>query len=219
MFFAIIPAYNEEKTIGSVVRSIFPYVDKVVVVDDGSDDKTAEQASATGCVVLRHKLNCGQGASLQTGHEYAKKNGVDFVLHFDADGQFDPMDIEEAKKSIIENNADILFGSRFLDNRSKIPLSKKYLLLPFGRVINNFLTGIKLSDAHNGFRILNSRALELLELNQDRMAHATEILALVKKNNLKYIEHPVKVNYFEYGQNINSGLKTIKDLFLGKFVK
>lgn len=219
MLVAVVPAYNEEKTIGSVVRDLFNHVDKVVVVDDGSSDQTAEAALAAGAIVLRHELNRGQGAALQTGHDFAVQLGADYVLDFDADGQFNIEDVKPAFGAIKKTGADILFGSRFLDNRTKMPRLKKYFIMPVARLFNLFFAGIKLTDAHNGFRILNNNALQKIKITQDRMAHNTEIPAQVKKYGLKYIEFPVQVVYCEYGQGITGGVKIIKDLVVGKFAK
>ncbi len=219
MLLAIVPAYNEGKTIGSVARGLFEHVDKVVVVDDGSTDETFCEAQKTGAVVLHHEINRGQGAALETGHEYARKINADFVLHFDGDGQFDPADIAPAFKALQESGADILFGSRFLGKDSNTPALKKYFILPLAKLLNYLITELLLSDVHNGFRILTRRALDSIHITQDRMAHATEIVALAKKNNLKYIEFPVTVRYSEYGQGVGGGVKIIQDLLLDRFIK
>ena len=197
MFVVIVPAYNEENNIGSVVQSLFGHTDKVVVVDDNSEDKTIENASKAGATVLQHKINRGQGAALQTGHDYALKNNADYVLHFDGDGQFDVGDIVPALEELKKTNSDILFGSRFLDDRTKIPWLKKYILFPPARLFNKLFGGVNLTDIHNGFRILNRKALEQIKIEQDRMAHATEIPAKAKKLDLKYVEYPVRVVYHE----------------------
>lgn len=218
MFVAIVPAYNEEDKVGSVIRNLFEHTDRVVVVDDCSSDNTAQIAKDFGADILRHKINRGQGASLQTGQEYALSIGADYAIHFDADGQFDADDILPALDKMKSENADILFGSRFLDHRSNVPWLKKHLILPIGKYVNILFGSIKLSDAHNGFRILNRKALDKIVITQDRMAHASEIPALVKKHDLKYVEYPVKVTYDEYGQRASGGFKIIYDLFLGKFI-
>jgi glycosyltransferase involved in cell wall biosynthesis len=219
MTLAIVPAYNEASMIGSVVRSLFQHVDRVVVVDDGSGDNTASVARQAGATVLRHELNRGQGAAIETGHEYARGVGADYVVHFDADGQFDANDISGAIAALAGSGADILFGSRFLDSRSAMPFTKRVVILPFARMVQRMLTGVRLSDAHNGFRILNAKAIREIRLTQDAMAHATEILALAKKRHLRHIEYPVKVVYREYGQGAFGGARVLADLFLEKFVK
>jgi len=219
MFVALVPAYNEAKQIGSVVRSLFNHVDKVVVIDDASVDGTASEAKQAGAKVLQHEINRGQGAALQTGHDYALAIAADYILHFDGDAQFDVDDIAPALAKLKETKANILFGSRFLDKRSQVPWLKRYIFLPLGRIFNRCFWQIKLSDAHNGFRILDRQALKKIKISQDRMAHATEISALAKKHNLQYIEFPVKVIYYKYGQGLQTGLGVIKDLFLAKFLK
>lgn len=219
MIFAIVPSYNEEKHIGSVIRSLFNHVDKVVVVDDASSDNTAKIAREAGAVVLHHKINRGQGAALQTGHDYARQNNADYVLHFDGDGQFDVADIQPALEKLQKSGADILFGSRFLGVDSDIPWFKKNIVLPLGRLFHKIFMKLDLSDAHNGFRILNKKAFQTINITHDRMAHATEIIAQVKKNKLEYVEFPVKVVYREYGQGVGGAVHIVKDLFFGKFVK
>lgn len=219
MFIAILPAYNEEKMIGSVVRSLFGYVDEIVVVDDGSRDSTAQLARDAGATVLVHKINRGQGAALETGHEYARRIGADYVIHFDADGQFHVEDILPALAHLQYNNAEVLFGSRFLGKNTEIPFFKKQVVLPIAKIINMLFTRAYLSDAHNGFRILSKKALQEISIEQDRMAHATEIPAQVKKKNLAFVEFPVQVSYHEYGQGSAAGFMIIRDLVIGKFVK
>lgn len=219
MLVAVVPAHNEEKNIGPVIRGLFNHVDKIIVVDDGSSDATGIKAKEAGAIVLRHALNRGQGASLQTGQDYALSIGADYVLHFDADGQFDASDVNPALARLQAEQADILFGSRFLDSRSRTPWLKRYAVLPLARVFNRLFGGLNLTDAHNGFRILNRRALEKIQITHDRMAHATEIQTQVKKHGLKYIEFPVKVVYREYGQGMGGGVKVLRDLILGRFAK
>lgn len=219
MIIAVVPAYNEEKIIGSVIRDLFNQVDKVVVVDDGSKDNTVQVAEKAGAEVLVHDINRGQGAALQTGHEQALKLGADYVVDFDGDGQFDSKDIERALLFLQEKQAEVLLGSRFLGTESKIPFSKKYFLFPLARIINRIFGGPKVSEAHNGFRIYTKKALEKIIINQDRMAHATEILSLIKKYKLVYVEFPVKVIYHEYGQGVGGGIQVVKDLIWGRFLK
>jgi glycosyltransferase involved in cell wall biosynthesis len=218
--FVIVPAYNEEERIGRVISGLFEHgVKNVVVVDDGSTDQTAEKAVAAGAVVLRHEVNRGQGAALQTGNEYALNHNTDLVVHFDADDQFNPADIAGAVKALLAARADVLLGSRFLDGRSRIPWTKKYIILPVSRIINKALTGLRLSDVHNGFRVLTRRALEKVCISQDRMAHNSEIIQQIKKQGLICIEYPVEVRYFEYGQGLGGGFKIIWEIFQGKLTK
>lgn len=215
---AIVPAHDEAVTVGAVIASLLSAVDRVVVVDDASTDETAAVARTAGAVVLVHTLNRGQGAALETGHSYARSISADYVLHFDADGQFDAADITPALAALKEHGADILFGSRFLDQRSEVPFVKRYLLLPVARLVHRVLGGAQVTDAHNGFRILNKKALEQIQITHDRMAHATEIPLQAKRYGLRVIEFPVKVTYREYGQGWRGGINILRDLFLGKFL-
>lgn len=219
MILALIPAYNEERTVQDVIRDIQPHVDEVVVIDDASHDATAELARAAGATVLVHKINRGQGAALETGHCYARKNKANMVVHFDADGQFIGSEVAKAIKALRAAEAEVLLGSRFLDTASDIPFSKKHILLPLGRLFDRLVNGVKLSDFHNGFRVLGQRALEDIVITQDRMAHASEIPMLIKQHNLRYIEFPVTVRYNEYGQGVVGGLRVLKDIIFGKFIR
>ena len=220
MIFIVVPAYNEEKNIGRVIRGLFERGWRdVAVVDDGSSDRTAEEAIAVGAIVLRHPVNRGQGAALQTGDEYALAKGAEAVAHFDADGQFNPDDIAPAVKAMAESGVDVVFGSRFLDKRSGVPFLKKYFILPIARWINFLFTGVLLSDAHNGFRVLSRRVLEKIKITQDGMAHNSEIVAQIKRGGWRFIERPVEVSYSEYGQGLAGGLKIIRDLFISKITR
>ncbi len=217
MLVAIVPAYNESSMIRGVVGSLLPHVDRVVVIDDASTDDTAMHAEAAGAIVLTHPVNLGQGAALETGHVYARMFNADTVLHFDGDGQFDVADIVRAKK-MIEDGVDVVLGSRFLGVSSHIPWFKRQIILPIARLVNYLFTGVKLTDAHNGFRMLGQRGLEHIKITHNRMSHATEILSLIKKNNLTYKEIPVSVTYHEYGQKVSGGFAIIKDLIISKFI-
>lgn len=216
--FIIIPAYNEEKNLIKVIKNLvaeYPEA-KIVVVDDGSTDDTAEIAQKAGATILRHLINRGQGAALATGTEYALAQGAGIIVHFDADGQFEARDVAVLVEPIKSGRVEMVLGSRFLNSANHIPFSKKYLILPLARAVNFLFTGLWLSDAHNGLRAMSRNAAENIKIEQDRMAHNSEIIAQVKKNNLKFIEMPVAVKYHRYGQGFLGGLKIIKDLIFQK---
>lgn len=234
MIFVVVPAYNEEKQIGRVIRGLFQQADRlaqmtrgetdsgnrsiqIVVVDDGSVDKTGEIARQEGATVLCHAVNRGQGAALETGNMYARREGANIVVHFDGDGQFNPADVVSALQFFEQRKLDVVFGSRFLDRRSTIPWLKRYILLPLGRLVNYFYTGLPLTDFHNGFRILSRRALEKITIIQDGMAHNSEIQVQVKRHNLAYAEYPIEVYYHEFGQGVRGGLRIARDLFMENF--
>jgi len=220
MTWIVVPAYNEEKKIFKTVESLKKAGwSNIVVIDDGSFDNTAFLAQQAGARVIKHIINRGQGAALQTGHEYVLRLGAQFIVDFDADGQFDPLDINIAIEKLKQENLDVVLGSRFLDDRSQIPFSKKYLLLPLAKIINGFFTGVKLTDVHNGFRVFSRDALQKIEITQDKMAHNTQIVAQIKKNKLYFSEIPVKVYYDDYGQGWRGGVEIVKDLLVNFFVK
>lgn len=215
MLYIVVPAYNESQSIGRVIRGLLHYgFTQIVVVDDGSGDATSEEAQKAGALVLRHEVNRGQGAALQTGDEYALHHGAGVVVHFDADGQFNPADISPALVAMEKAKAEVLLGSRFFDSRSKIPWLKKYCILPIARWVNFLFTGLRLTDGQNGFRILSRHALEKLVITQDGMAHNTELMRQVRQEKLSFIEFPVEVTYHEYGQGLSGGVKIVGDMLL-----
>lgn len=224
--FIIIPVFNEEKQIAQVIESLLKHNYKIVVVDDCSSDKTLKIANNFPVTTLKHAINLGQGASLFTGTQFALKKGADIIVHFDGDAQFLSKEIEAVIKPILEDGIDIVLGSRFNTNKTQIrtqnntnmqiPFFKKYIILPAAKIINYFLTGIKLTDAHCGFRAMNRNAAKKISISQNRMSHNTEIVSQIKKNNLKYKEVPVTVIYHEFGQGIGGGFKILKELLFFK---
>ncbi len=220
MLFVIVPAYNEEKNIGRVISGLFEHgYHNVVVVDDGSEDNTGEVASSLGARVITHPVNRGQGAALQTGHEYVMNQGAEIVVHFDGDGQFNPLDVAPAVEAIKSGDYDVILGSKLLDDRSQIPWTKRHIIIPLARLFNRLFTGVKLSDVHNGFRVLNRKALEKIEITNSGMAHNTEIVHKLKKHGLKFKEYPVEVTYHEYGLGPRGGLQIVYDLLVSKIIK
>ncbi len=216
--FCIIPAYNEEETIGEVVREVKPLVDEVVVVDDGSQDQTAVLARTAGATVLRHLLNRGQGAALATGNKYALSRGAEIIVHFDADGQFRAEEISAMVAPIVRGEAEIVFGSRFLEKKSNLPWAKKNIILPLARLVNFVFLGIRLSDPQSGFRVLSSSAAQQIDITQDRMAHCSEIMSQAFRLKLRIKEVPITVFYRDFGQRFSGGLRILRDLFLGRIL-
>lgn len=218
---AVIPAYNEETMIAEVINTVRPHVHEVVVVDDGSRDKTYENAKKAGGVTARHIINRGQGAALQTGMDLALERGADIIVHFDSDGQHPAHQISDLIRPIKEENMDYVMGSRFLDASSNVP-SGRSRLLKAGALYTRIMTGLKISDPHAGFRALSRKAAKKIELRQDRMAHASEILQLVSRHNLKYKEIPVTITYTDYsmakGQSSWNAVKIVIDLIKGSML-
>jgi len=220
MTVAIIPAHNEEKTIFDVVEKVVLFVDRVVVVNDGSVDKTAILAKEAGAEVITHLINRGQGAALATGTSYALSCDADIIVHFDADGQHDPADIDKIIKPIKDNLADVVLGSRFLGSTINLPLSRK-IVLKLGLVFTRFFSGLHLTDTNNGFRAFSRLAASSIKINQDGMAHASEILDQVAHYNFKYIEVPVTIRYtaetLRRGQRNSNAISIVRRLVVDKF--
>jgi glycosyltransferase involved in cell wall biosynthesis len=218
--FIVIPAYNEEKVIGKVITDIKKEGYKnIIVVDDGSVDKTKEVAKKKGATVLRHILNLGQGAAIETGLEYCRKVGADIVVTFDADGQFKTSEIKKVIEPIIKKKVDVVLGSRFLGKTVNIPFLKK-LTLKAAVIFTDIFSNIKLTDTHNGFRAFSKNALKKIFINHSGMAHASDIIDQIKRYNLKYQEVPVTVFYTDYslkkGQSIFNSIRILLDLLFEK---
>jgi glycosyltransferase involved in cell wall biosynthesis len=223
MVMVIVPAFNEGRTVKTTVERLLAAEYQVVVVDDGSTDETLEVRHMP-VVYLRHPVNLGQGAALQTGMTYALRAGADIVVHFDADGQHDCAQIERLTAPIVEGRADVVFGSRFLrrEDCAQVPW-KKRILLRGGILISWAMTGMLLSDTHNGFRAMSSRALGRVDLQENGFAHATEIMQRVREAGLRYVEVPITISYSEYsqqkGQRLSGSLSILFDLIMAKLTK
>lgn len=218
--FIIIPAYNEEKMIDKVIEGIKKEgFSNIIVVDDGSTDNTSLAAKKSGAKVLRHVVNLGQGSAIETGLSYARKKNASIIVTFDADGQFLASEIKKVIKPILEKKADIVLGSRFLGKTINMPFLKK-ITLKLAIIFTDIFSDIKLTDTHNGFRAFSKKALNKIFINHSQMAHASDIIDQIKRNNLKYQEVPVTVVYSDYsikkGQSILNGIKIIIDLIFEK---
>ncbi len=224
MIAVVVPAYNEEKMIKVVLRSLKPYADEIIVVDDGSTDATSSLALTEGVYVLRHLVNRDYGAAIATGTAFALSLGADIIVHFDADGQFEPAEVKLLLEPLLQDKADVVLGSRFLGKAIGMPWHRK--LIQKGAVLFTwFFSGIKLTDAHNGFRAFTRKALQQITLSQDHKALTSEILHEISRSSLRYLEVPVTVHYTNYSLHkakANSVWdigRIIRDLLIGKFVK
>lgn len=214
----VVPLFNEASVIAGVVSDLREHFSRVVCVDDGSSDNSAEVARAAGATVIVHPMNLGQGAALQTGITWARNKGdVDYLITFDGDGQHKVDDVVSMLDYARRRDIAIVFGSRFLDKRTKPGLSKK-IVLKVAVLITRVVTGLQLTDAHNGLRVIRSDALQHVNLIQDRMSHATEIVHQLAKTKLKWREYPVEVLYTEYskrkGQSLLNSINILFDLIV-----
>ena len=219
----VIPAYNESPVLTSVVKSLLEKEYSIVIVDDGSNPPLNSHVQNLPVYFLRHRANLGQGAALQTGFDFAKKLNPDLVISFDADGQHDVTCIPSLIEPLLNNEADVVLGSRFLSTeKTNMPFTKK-ILLQIARGVNYLFSGLLLSDAHNGLRAFNRVALDKIIITENRMAHASEIIFEIKKHGLRFKEIPVLIVYTDYskkkGQSSWDSIKILFDLILHKLFK
>jgi glycosyltransferase involved in cell wall biosynthesis len=216
----VIAAYNEDAVIAGVVRALVIEGYRVVVVDDGSRDNTAGRARRAGAVVVRHAINRGQGAALQSGLRYALRHDAQIIVTFDADGQHCPEDVTRLVSPILNGEAEIVLGSRLLQHSASVPIARR-ILLRGAVVFTGLMSGARLTDAHNGLRAMSRRAAERVDLQLDRMAHASEIIDQLVLTRLPMIEVPVNVRYTPYsiekGQRAGHAARIIWDYLLSKW--
>jgi polyprenyl-phospho-N-acetylgalactosaminyl synthase len=220
--FVIIPVYNEERMIGTVVDSLKTKFTNIVCVDDGSSDKSLAIIKSKNVHTLKHLINLGQGASLQTGIDFAILNGARYFLTFDSDGQHNLKDSLQMIRLIKKTNFDVILGSRFLNNQhqKKIPFLRK-LILKIAIKLSNFFSNINLTDTHNGLRVFNLKFAKKLEIKLNRMSHPSDILKNISKNKFKFKEYSSKIIYSDYSiskgqKNINS-FNILFDMIFGIF--
>lgn len=212
----VIPLFNEATVIADVItdaRTVFP---NIVCVDDGSSDDSGRLAASAGAHVVRHPFNLGQGASLQTGLQYAlHEPRAQFFVTFDSDGQHLVSDAAAMVETLNTSDADIVIGSRFLDSRTKLSFVK-VVILKSAICFERIFTGVRLTDAHNGLRALSRRSAEAIRMTQNRMAHASEIVNEIGRLKLKYVESPVQIVYTDYsrskGQSVWNSVNILNDL-------
>ncbi|MFC1729995.1 glycosyltransferase family 2 protein [candidate division KSB1 bacterium] len=207
--FVVIAAYDEGKSIGNVLKGLIPKDYEIVVVDDCSKDNTfniVENIARKNKKVhlLRHIVNRGQGAALKTGIDYSLAKKAKIIVTFDADGQHQADEIKDIIRPVQAGEVDAALGSRFLNRKSNVPFFKK-LALKGGTIFTKIISGIKLTDAHNGFRALSREAAKKIKITQDRMEHASEIVEEIHKKRIKYKEVPVTIKYTKYSKAKGQG--------------
>jgi glycosyltransferase involved in cell wall biosynthesis len=218
--YVIIPVYNEGKVIREVVGNVLKYFPNVVCVDDGSKDNSSSEISKTKAHLVKHPLNLGQGGALQTGLEYALLDPrAEYFITFDADGQHSIIDAQKMLGELKKEDFDIILGSRFLDksSTSRVPYSKR-ILLKLALWFTLLTSGLELTDTHNGLRVFNRKAAEAIDITLSDMAHASEILTIIRQKKLKYKEVPVTISYSEYsmskGQSMFNAVNIVFDLIV-----
>jgi glycosyltransferase involved in cell wall biosynthesis len=222
--FVVIAAFNEGRVIRSSVQPLVDLGYSVIVVDDASSDDTWGALAGLPVYRLRHPINLGQGAALQTGMDFALAKGARFIIHFDADGQHRVDDIPRLLEPLRAGEADVVLGSRFLSasDRARVP-ARKRVLLKAGVVVNGLLTGLWLTDAHNGMRAFTAAAAAGIDMRENRFAHASEILDQIRRRRLRCVERPTTISYTAYsmakGQSSLNSIKIVIDLMLRRIFR
>ncbi len=219
----VIAAYREQGRLApTLARILDEGYSNIVVVDDGSPDDTAAGASAHPIWLLKHPINLGQGAALQTGIEFALERGAEILVTFDADGQHDATEIGTLVEPIRRGGVDIALGSRFLGTKGNVPFTRK-LVLKGGVLFTRLFSHIRVTDTHNGFRAFSRATAMKFRITQNRMAHASEILDRISEHRLRYVEVPVTIRYTEEtlakGQSSWNAIKIVMQLLMRKVVR
>ena len=218
----IVPAFNEASVIGEVVAGLRAAFDHVVCVDDGSADDTADLALRAGAHVVSHPVNLGQGAAIQTGVEYARRQpGSALFVTFDADGQHQVKDVVAMIDRMSKGDVDVVIGTRFQHGPGSTPTRippLKRLILRTAAWLSPSSQRLGLTDSHNGLRVFNRTVADHLNLTMSGMSHATEFIALIVENHWRVAEEPVEIVYTEYsmskGQPLLNGVNIVFDGFL-----
>ena len=215
----IIPVFNEASVISKVIGSITPIFPNVVAVDDGSSDDTWSELRRSAPHPLRHLVNRGQGAALQTGTEYALRNGARRIAHFDADGQHRLEDLQKLTAAVAGGECDIALGDRFSGDTSEISAARQSILR-MAVLFHRVFSGIRLNDVHNGLRVFSREAAESIEITADRMAHASELIDLIARSGMRIREYPVTIRYSDYskakGQRWTGGFRILFHYLIGR---
>jgi glycosyltransferase involved in cell wall biosynthesis len=218
----VVPSYNEGRRLESTVRGLLANRYTVVVIDDGSDEPPGDSVRQLPVWMLTHPINCGQGAAIQTGIDFAIAHGAEYVVTFDADGQHCVEEIVDLLAPLESGEADVALGSRFLGATHNMPATR-WWMLKLAIVFTWFFSRIRVTDTHNGFRALTRGAAEKIRITQDRMAHASEILDLIRESKLRFKEVPVTITYFDdtlaKGQSSWNSLRIVGQLLLGRIVR
>lgn len=215
----IVPAFNEAKVIGDVITDLRQTFAHVVCVDDGSRDDTAEIALRAGAHVVRHPVNLGQGAAIQTGVEYARRQpGAAVFVTFDADGQHRVKDVLAMIERLSAGDVDVVVGTRFSGSTVSHTPPLKKLILRTAALLSPSSRRLGLTDAHNGLRVFNKTVADNLNLTMNGMSHASEFVQLIVENDWRVAEEPVEILYTDYsmskGQPLLNGVNIVFDGFL-----
>lgn len=220
----IIPVYNEGQVVRGVIEHVLAHYAHVVCINDCSTDNSGAEIAATGAYLIHHPINMGQGAALQTGIEFTRGlPGVRYVVTFDADGQHRLDDVGRMLAVIEEQGTDVALGSRFLEESPVGMPRAKRLVMKLALAFSNSVSGLKLTDTHNGLRVLSRRVADEIQITVPDMAHASEILEIIAAKGYTYVEVPVQITYTDYsrskGQPMINAVNIAFDILLRKVAR
>ena len=214
--YVIVPAFNEQNVIKDIINNLLKDFSNVIVINDGSNDKTLETINDLDIKILNHEINLGVGAAVQTGFDYVSNiPDAKAVITFDADGQHLVDDAVAMAKEIMICDEGIIFGTRFPKHSKNIPMVKRIVLKLIAK-ITDLVTGVSLSDAHNGLKAYKVSIIKELELQFSSYSYESELITQVAKKKIDYKEMPTDIKYTSYsikkGQKLLNGLLIIEDL-------
>lgn len=221
--FIIIPFYNEGKILNKVINKLKFFFDHIICVDDGSTIEHSIYKSKLGVYLIKHPINLGQGAALQTGIEFAINKKAKTVATFDADGQHSIKDLIKMIYLLKTEKYDLVQGSRFIKKtNSNVPFLRK-IILKFAILIANFFDNTNLTDTHNGLRVFNSKFAKKINIKNNRMSHPHDINKLIFVNKFKFKEFPTKIKYTKYsmakGQKNLNAINILFDILISQMIK
>ena len=210
----VMPCFDEAGVLGSVLADLVPLGCSVVVVDDGSAVPAATHVTHASVHVVRHCVNLGQGAALQTGFDFALRHGAEYLVTFDSDGQHLASEIPSLVEPLRNGTADVALGTRFAMGGVALNISRKRAaVLKLATILSRQTTGLNITDTHNGFRAFTRAAASRLRITQNRMAHASQLLEEIARSKMRYVEVPVTIRYTEYsmkkGQKLANGFNIL----------
>jgi glycosyltransferase involved in cell wall biosynthesis len=224
---AVIPCLNEANFIGNVVSGAVKFVDRVIVVNDGSKDDTSRIAQSAGAEVISHPYSQGAGAATRSGFETAVKYGADIVVTLDGDGQHNPDEIPLLVQPLLQSRADLVIGSRFIEHSTNIPSYRKFGV-DIITWMYNLGSNVKVTDAQSGFRAHSRKLLKSIAITHDNFSFSIEVLVQARKKGFHIQEVPISCLYHDQGSTSNpvihglgvafavAGIRLSSELLAGK---
>ena len=217
---AIIPAYNEEKALPDVIAKTLKHVDRVIIVNDGSIDKTAEVAAESGAEVINHSTNLGKGEALKSGFKAIDDDSI--IITIDGDGQHNPDEIPHLIKPIIEDGADLVNGSRYMDGPEENTPAYRRVGQRVLDIATNISAGIRVTDSQSGFRAFSSKSKNCFRFKDTGFGIESEMLVDAADAGLKIVEVPITVRYDVDGSTkdpITHGMGVLFNITKDKLVR